>query len=469
MGEQGVSGRIGRIGSVIALTIGLGACGGYISDEVTGTGFFAGGPIGGGPQSVDAGLGALVRGDFTLAERYFKGALRKDPKNPYALFGMGVIYHTMGETGKAREMYETALAQQPGAQKRMIPWNGTVARPLTDVVGGHLALLESGGVLSSVGGALPPMSPGMKAGAAGKVGGAAAGTAVMGRGGAMLPAAGTGGDIVLAGGDVNVVSRFKTLAALRDQGLITPDEFQVRRQANIGALLPLSAPPPSAGLERPVPGTDQIVDRLKALARALETRNISIEQHAAERIMILDALVPAAPVSIADARGAPRSAPEAAELAHRLDFMRKNDLVSQEEFGRERAAIEASAAQFRAPSPPPAPAKAAPATKAKETKAAAKETKPAKGKGKASGPQHGVHLASYRSQKAAEAGWSAARKAAGGLLDKLEPEIRKVDLPKGTFYRLKAGPLPGKEAAADLCRKLKARKQFCDPSFINID
>lgn len=464
-----MSGRIGRIGMMVALTIGLSACGGYFSEDIGGPGFFAGGPLGGGPQAVDLGLGALARGDFTLAERHFKGVLRKDPTNVYARFGMGVIYHTMGETGKAREMYESVLAQQPGDQRRMIPWNGTVARPLTDVANGYLALLDSGGVLSSVGGGMPPPMAGGRNGPAAKLGGAAAGTAVMGRGG-VLPPAGMGGDILLAGADMNVVSRFKTLTALRDQGLITPDEFQVRRQANMGALLPFSAPPPSAGLERPVPTTDQIVNRLKALARSLETRNLTVDQHAAERTMILDALVPAAPVSIADARSAPRSPEEVKELAHRLDFLRKNDLVSPEEFARERAVIEAAANQFRPPPPPPPSAKSPAAGKAASKAEAAKPAgKAAKGKAKASGPQHGIHIASYRSQKAAETGWGEARKAAGGLLNKLEPEIRKVDLPKGTFYRLKAGPLPSKEAAADLCRKLKAKGQFCDPSFINID
>ena len=79
-----------------------------------------------------------------------------------------------------------------------------------------------------------------------------------------------------AGGDANAISRFATIRALRDQGLITQQEFNARRRANLGALLPLSAPPPSAGLDRPVPSTEQITGRLRAIGRALEMRAISV-------------------------------------------------------------------------------------------------------------------------------------------------------------------------------------------------
>ncbi|MEO5336984.1 MAG: SPOR domain-containing protein [Magnetospirillum sp. WYHS-4] len=467
-----MSGRLGRIGIAVAVAIGLSACGGYLSDEIGGPGFFAGGPIGGGAQATDLGLAALAKGDLVLAERYFKGALKRDPKNAYAQFGMGVIYHALGEAARAREMYEGVLAQRPGSQIRLIPWNGTVARPLNDVATSHLTLLDSGGVLSSMGGMLPPMPNGARPGAqGGGVSGAAAGAAVMGRKGAVLPAAGSGGDILLAGGDLNVVSRFKTLAALKDQGLITSDEFQARRQANVGALLPLTAPPPAAGLDRPVPATDQIVGRLKALARSLETRNITLEQQSAERAMILDALVPAAPVSIAEAPAPIKAMTQAAEAAHRLEFLRKGDLVTPEEFQRERSAIEAASAQIKAAEPAPrttAPAAKGAAKKAPDAKAAAKPAA-GKAKGKATGPQHGVHVASFKSQKEAEKGWEQIKKTHAALLGKLQPEIRKQDLPKGTFWRLKAGPLPDKAAAQDLCKKLKAKGQYCDPAFVNAD
>ncbi len=37
---------------------------------------------------------------------------------------------------------------------------------------------------------------------------------------------------------------------------------------------------------------------------------------------------------------------------------------------------------------------------------------------------------------------------------------------KGTYYRLKAGPLKDAAAAKAMCRKLKRRRQFCQPTMI---
>jgi cell division protein FtsN len=49
----------------------------------------------------------------------------------------------------------------------------------------------------------------------------------------------------------------------------------------------------------------------------------------------------------------------------------------------------------------------------------------------------------------------------------LKPEVAKVDLArKGTWYRLMAGPVKSSQAATELCRKLKRRRQFCEPSFM---
>ena len=85
-----------------------------------------------------------------------------------------------------------------------------------------------------------------------------------------------------------------------------------------------------------------------------------------------------------------------------------------------------------------------------------------------SGPQPGVHLASYKSRKDAERGWSQLRRAHKGELSSLQSEISETRLgAKGVFFRLKAGPLTNKGAAEVLCRQLKKRRQFCEVTFIN--
>jgi len=38
---------------------------------------------------------------------------------------------------------------------------------------------------------------------------------------------------------------------------------------------------------------------------------------------------------------------------------------------------------------------------------------------------------------------------------------------KGTFFRLKAGPMVDKAEAADICAQLKRRRQFCEPAVMD--
>lgn len=72
-----------------------------------------------------------------------------------------------------------------------------------------------------------------------------------------------------------------------------------------------------------------------------------------------------------------------------------------------------------------------------------------------------VQLGAFRVETHASDGWDVLTAEAGGLLSGLTPEIVSVDLPdRGRFYRLRAGPLKGDDAAA-LCRELKARGLDC--------
>jgi hypothetical protein len=256
-----------------------------------------------------------------------------------------------------------------------------------------------------------------------------------------------------AGGDANVISRFATIRALRDQGLLTQQEFNVRRRANIGALLPLSAPPPSAGLDRPVPSTEQITGRLRAIGRALEMRAISVTQHAAERNMILDALMPSAPVVVANPKAPPQGLMEAADSVRRLEQLRDTGYIGSDEYAKERQAIETvmlpkqpemAPAALGAPPPAAAPAK------------------PVRMKAP-SGPGPAIHLASFRTRKSADRGWAQIRRAHGKLIGGLEHKISKVNLGrKGTYYRLKVGPFDSAAGAKAMCAKLKRRRQYCE-------
>jgi hypothetical protein len=258
----------------------------------------------------------------------------------------------------------------------------------------------------------------------------------------------------LAAADNNIISRFETLRLLLDQGLITPEEYKVRRTANIGALLPLASPPPAAGLDRPLPPAEQISARLRAIGRALKMRAMTVTQHSAERSMILDALLPSAPVVVANPAVPPSGLMEAADSVRRLEYLRAAGLITSDEYSKERAAIE-SAMQ------PAAPKNAGSAPAAAATPGAKKTNAPM-------GRRPAVHLASYRSPKNAARGWATLKKSYGSLLGGLNPSVERVNLGrgKGVFYRLKAGPLDSQAQAKALCGKLKRRRQYCQPTFL---
>jgi len=417
-------------------------------------------------DEAELGIAALAKGNYVTAEGHFQNALKANARDVDALLGAGILYQNTGQLVKAREMYEAVLAIRPDDSEQFVTWNQLTTRPASQVASVNLSLLDTNGTAQA---SMPMANAGMP------VGGAPNGNVMLGRSSTEVasapmtePANPNGMSMEspseianFHGGEANVISRFATLKALRDQGLITQDEYNQRRRSNVGALLPLTSPPPSAGLDRPVPTTEQISARLRAIGRALEMRAISVSQHAAERNMILDAMMPSAPVVVATPAPQPRGLMEGADAVRRLEKLKDAGYITADEYARERQAIELSVQATATPAQP-----ATPGTAMTEPQSA--EKKPAKEAAKPSGPQPAVHLASYRSVKRAESGWLQIKRAQSKLLGSLDHEVDKVTLgSKGTYYRLKAGPLPSTEDARALCRQLKQRRQYCDPSVMN--
>lgn len=267
-----------------------------------------------------------------------------------------------------------------------------------------------------------------------------------------MPSAVAPGDMPLSPGQRNVLERFTILDQLLDEGLITRGERDARRAENIGALLAYSQKAPAQGLERDVPDGDAISSRLTALKRSLEMRAITPRQHAVERSMILDALLSGQPRSRAMPKPPPADILEAAAIIGHLERLRADGVISDAEFNAEKDAIDAYfvTGSFETASP------MAPATTEME-KAEIVAVAPS--------ANLGLHLASYRSQKAAQDGWTQISKKYSAQLNGLNSNIRRVELGggKGTFYRLLAGPVQTRDQAARLCQQLKRSSQYCDP------
>ncbi len=448
--------QFNRIALVMALTFGLGACGLFQAD-IFDTSFWASSPLRQNDEA-ELGIAELAKGNYVTAEGHFKKALRRNGKDIHALLGSGILYQNTGQLTKAREMYEAVLAIRPDDSQQFVVWSSISTRPASQIARVNLSLLDSGGVPNAMAGAAPGQEGALPLGAMPAVrrpaiSAAPSGSVMLGRPppAAMQPAPGGPSPAIgkFADADANIISRFSTIRALRDQGLITQQEYASRRRANVGALLPLTSPPPSAGLDRPVPATEQITGRLRAIGRALEMRAISVTQHSAERNMILDALMPSAPVVVDNPGAPPRGLMEAADAVRRLEQLRDSGYISSDEYVKERQSIESA---MQPPPPRMAPAAMTPGPDKKAMAGA-------------SGAGPAIHLASYRTRKSADKGWAQIKRANKKLLAGFEHKVTRVNLgKKGTYFRLKAGPFKSAKAAKNMCRKLKRRRQFCEPT-----
>jgi tetratricopeptide (TPR) repeat protein len=407
-------------------------------------------PVASTPFS-EQGLGKLAKGELLQAQALFDQALQNNPRDVHALLGKGFVFQQTGQLTQARAAYEAVLALRPGPSEKLIVFNNLQPQSVQELAGLNLALLQSRGVSSSLTGEQADpnarqQQSGMMAPARPPAAMAQPMSPNMSR---AEPA------VALNETDSNIVERFETLAKLRDEGLVTHDEFNERRKANIGALLNYTMPPGAAGLDRAVPSATQITQRLRAIGRALELRAITVRQHSAERTMIVDGLMPSNPPNRTNQKPRPTSLLDAAAELRRVETLQERGLITPEEAAKEKAAIEEP---FKAKAPPPP--KEQPTQLAKSD-AAPQAAAPV-------GPQPAVHIASFRSRQAADRGWAQLKRAHRALVGNFRSEITRVNLGrgKGVFYRLVVGPAKSQADAQRICTTLKRRRQYCEPAFM---
>jgi cell division septation protein DedD len=116
------------------------------------------------------------------------------------------------------------------------------------------------------------------------------------------------------------------------------------------------------------------------------------------------------------------------------------------------AAVPVAPAPAPAPATPPKP----PATAAVPVPAAPATPAPS-----ASGAAV-IQLAALKDEATAKQAWARIAKANSDLLAGLKPIIVPVQVNGSTLYRLRAGPFATKDAAAQVCAKLKQRNQDCN-------
>jgi tetratricopeptide (TPR) repeat protein len=58
----------------------------------------------------EMGFEKLVKGNYQVAKEFFVKALDNDPKNPYALLNLGVVYESEKKPAEALKMYQAVIA-----------------------------------------------------------------------------------------------------------------------------------------------------------------------------------------------------------------------------------------------------------------------------------------------------------------------------------------------------------------------
>ena len=263
-------------------------------------------------RSSDRAMSALTKGDVSAAQSFAQDALKKNPKDPYALLVAGLAYQSSGRYDLARQYYQVIITNHPPVRMAVPDAKGDLQiLPVTEVAQSNLDKID-------------------------RITGRheATTTAQAGRA--------TGPSIVaqhLTDPEASVAGRFRILRKLLDDELITPDEYIQRRNNNVGAMLPLTGGAPAAGLDRPIPDDSQIADRLRMLKASVEAREMQPREAAGERSIILDGLLPAQPKVKAIPPAPPTDVLQVADAVGRLERYRTQDLISPDEMQKEKTAL----------------------------------------------------------------------------------------------------------------------------------
>lgn len=287
---------------------------------------------------------SLSLGDFDKAVNYSNEALKVDPNDAYALMVAGIAYDNLGYPNRSRRYYEDVMALPAGSQAAMFgQFKKTQPQELRAIAAQRLNFMEQkerpfAKVDAETGAAVFTQNNGdasvVKVRAGTKLSPKEAEAFVIEKRSVK------GGLDMLDEGDRNVVQRFLTFIRLRDEKLVTQEEWQIRRSVNLGGLMPYSLQPAGQGLDLPAPEADEIIHRLDALRAALEIRAITPQEHAVEREIILEALLPSKPRALMSPKASPEGVMDGAKMLRRIETLQRMGLITPAEAAAEKKATE---------------------------------------------------------------------------------------------------------------------------------
>ena len=266
---------------------------------------------------------------------YAKKALQDNPNDTYAMMVAGLSYESLGYPNRARAFYEQAAASDSVAVGMFGAVRNVPAEELKKAAATRLSAMNLPQAPLAV------IDPSTQTAAFTAAAFPAQVRVVTEKTASAAPQEKIKGGLdMLSEGDRNIVLRFLTFIRLRDEKYVTEEEWRTRRSVNLGGLLPYTLSPAGKGLDLPAPSGDVIVGRLNALRDALEIRAITPREHAAEREIILEALLPSNPFYRMDPVPVPRDILEGATALRRVEMLQNLKLITPAEAKKEKAAIE---------------------------------------------------------------------------------------------------------------------------------
>ncbi|MCP4394148.1 MAG: tetratricopeptide repeat protein [Alphaproteobacteria bacterium] len=289
-------------------------------------------------------IAAMTDGDLNAAEAYADEALAFDPNYTKALLVSALIYEKTGRIDLARARYKKLIALHPNDMSTLYTMEkGVDLKPVASIAEDGLdrTNLPNSRELANK---IPIYGFASSAGVASRSGQSdfivASSPVLATYGNDGIVSSDAMERVAFGQKDFNVIKRFVVFKRLVDEGLVTPKEYIVRREANVGALLPFSNDKlPCTGLDEKVPEVDAIVTRMKALTEAFRMRMITPREHAAERMVILNALLQEPPFATAKRIAIPDGVFESAAAARRISTLHNMGLISSSEMEKERAIL----------------------------------------------------------------------------------------------------------------------------------
>lgn len=273
-------------------------------------------------------------GDFNSAIQSAYHALQDNPKDPYALMVSGYSYDALGYPNQSRRYYEDLLRSEATEKGIFFAVKNMQPEPLKKAAAIRLEMQEMKN---------RPYTEVLPDTNLNKFNDYALNQHVTTQNGDRVTLAKSemkGGLDMLTEADRNVVDRFLIFTRLRDEKYVTKEEWENRRTVNLGGLLPYSLTPAGLGLNLPSPGGDVIIQRLNQLRYALEMRAITPREHATEREIILEALLPSNPSKRMMPTPPPQDVLEGATALRRIETLQRVGLITPKEAESEKKAIE---------------------------------------------------------------------------------------------------------------------------------